>query len=495
MYVGRLKINDKSKFMKLFDIMNKMKIYNEKFILDKTPVTKMQLSNIKAHLYKQILVSLRLHHIHDNPDLRIREYFDFSKILYNKGLYIQSIKYIEKAKIIANKYCFSILLLELIDFEKTIESQFLKLNIYSKTEKLFIDSNHLINHIQYDQSLSNLSLQLYSLYIKIGHVKNEKDKIFLKCFFRKNLPKFSLEKLNVYELLSLYQCRLWYHYILQNFNMCYKASIKWINIFECNPYIKKIYLIKYIKIYRFLLETLFYLKKYNSFIKTFKRFETILKENKYLLDDNTKIVIFICKYTNIIHRHIMEGNFSNGIKLVLPELFKELKKVKYSLDHHYIMIIYYKIACLYFGSGDYNLTIRYLIKIIYNQNKGLRKDLQCFVRLLYLISCYEAGLYDNLSYHIKSVYKFFVKIDCWNGIQKIIVNFLKNLRPLYPHQIKYQFKKLKGHLLEYVDHPYEKGTFLYTDIISWVSSKIENKSIEIIVREKFLEQKIKIKGS
>lgn len=485
MYVGRLKINKQSKFMKLFNIMTKMKIYNEKFILDKTPVTKIQLSNIKAHLYKQILISLRLHHIDENPDLRIREYFDYSRILYNKGLYIQSIKYIEKAKILAKEYCLNMLLLELIEFEKTIELQLIKFKVYPKTDKLVTDSSNLITHIQYDQSLSNLSLQLDSLYIKMGHIKTEKDKLFFKCFFRQNLPKIKLEKLNIYELLSLYQCRILYHYILQDFTMCYKASLKWLHLFECNPYLKKIYLISYLKGYRYLLDTLFYLKQYNSFIKTFKNFECLLKDNQALLNDNIKLLVFICKYINIIHRYILEGNFAQGIKFIRPKLFQELKRFTSRLDHHDIMIIDYKIACLCFGSGDYNLTIRYLIKIIDHQNKGLRKDLQCFVRLLYLICCYEAGLYDDLSYHIKSVYKFFVQIDYWHGIQKIIVNFFKNLRALYPHQIKDQFKKLKEHLLQYVDHPYEKGTFLYTDIISWVSSKIENKSVEIIVKEKF----------
>ena len=72
-------------------------------ILKKGIVTKQQLSNLKAHLYKQILISLRMNPMHKNIRIQIREQLDFATILYQKGLYKQSLKVLEKAKILALK--------------------------------------------------------------------------------------------------------------------------------------------------------------------------------------------------------------------------------------------------------------------------------------------------------------------------------------------------------------------------------------------------------
>ncbi len=78
-------------------------------------------------------------------------------------------------------------------------------------------------------------------------------------------------------------------------------------------------------------------------------------------------------------------------------------------------------------------------------------------------------------------------MDDWYVVQKKIIHFFQNLGNVYPHQIKNHFKKLKYQLVKYYEHPYEKRTFLYLDIISWLNSKIENKSIELIIKERFIK--------
>ena len=85
LYVGRMGSNNDSKFLNLFNLLDKSSKYSEKLILEKGVVTKQQLSNLKAHLYKQILISLRLNPIHQNVRIQIREQLDFATILYQKG--------------------------------------------------------------------------------------------------------------------------------------------------------------------------------------------------------------------------------------------------------------------------------------------------------------------------------------------------------------------------------------------------------------------------
>ena len=69
-----------------------------------------------------------------------------------------------------------------------------------------------------------------------------------------------------------------------------------------------------------------------------------------------------------------------------------------------------------------------------------------------------------------------------------MIKFLRGLGDIYPHELKGEFIKLHKKLKQYEDHPYERRAFLYLDIISWLESKIQNKPVGLIIREKYLEQ-------
>ena len=72
-----------------------------------------------------------------------------------------------------------------------------------------------------------------------------------------------------------------------------------------------------------------------------------------------------------------------------------------------------------------------------------------------------------------------------------MIKFLRNLGDIYPNQLRGEFIKLHKKLKNYEDHPYESRAFLYLDVISWLESKIENKSVDLIIREKFQLKNLK----
>ena len=103
LYVNRLGNNSNSKYLSLFNLIDKMKIYNELEISRANVVKKDQLSNVKAHLHKQILISLRLSISSNSKRLQLREQLDYVYILYNKGLYDQSLQMLYRVKSLALK--------------------------------------------------------------------------------------------------------------------------------------------------------------------------------------------------------------------------------------------------------------------------------------------------------------------------------------------------------------------------------------------------------
>ena len=69
-------------------------------------------------------------------------------------------------------------------------------------------------------------------------------------------------------------------------------------------------------------------------------------------------------------------------------------------------------------------------------------------------------------------------------VQKKMMLFLRSLTDMYPSELKTAFKKLHEDLKQYENHPYEKRSFLYLDIISWLESNIEGIPISKIVQKK-----------
>lgn len=486
LYAGRLGGNLHANFMSLFNLLDKVSTYDDDLILKKTSIKKQQISNTKAHLYKQILVSLRFNPVHHNVRAQIREQFDFAAILYNKGLYNQSLKILEKAKELALKNFENNLAYEIVEFEKVIESQYITRSMSNRADELSEEAKELSLRNVRISKLSNLSLQLYSLLLKQGYVKDDEDSIAVTDYFNKRLPKYNIAELGFREKLFLYKAYLWHSLILQDFVSSYKYSQKWVDLFDENPDMKIQNPVFYLKGVNYLLESLYLIKHRTKFNNALEKLIFDIKEEKVSLNDNTKTLTFLYLNQNKFNLYFLEGNFTEGLNFV-SEFISELKEYENKIDAHHIMVFYYKIGCMYFGAGKNEECIFYLEKIISNKDLKMREDLLCFSRVLNLVAHYEAGIDYNIEKLIVSTYKFLIKMDDLHEVQRKMISFLKNLSNIYPQDLRKAFIKLHEELSQYEQHPYEKRSFLYLDILSWLESRIQNVPIEKIIQQKAKE--------
>lgn len=483
LYVGRLGVNTDAKFLALFNLLDKIKKYDEKIILDSGVVKKTQLSNLKAHLYKQILVSLRLNPVNQNIRVQIREQLDFATILYQKGLYKQSLKILDKTKTTAIENEEKNIAYEIVELEKVIETQYITRSIPDRADELSIQAKKLSAQNVMTSKLSNLSLQLYGIMLKVGYVRSDEDYQNVKKYFEKHLPKYHIEDLGFREKLWLYKAHLWYSFLTQDFLSCYKYSSKWVDLFYEQK--KMIYLnpVFFLKGNHYLLESLFFVRYSSQFKETLERLENIVKSKEFPKNDNINSLAFLYINSNKLNQHFLEGTFEKGLYLV-NIIEYGINKHKDRIDEHHVMVFYYKIACLYFGVGDNKNCILYLKKIINNKNLKMREDLMCFARVLSLVAHYEAGMDYHLEVQLKSTYKFLLKMNDLHAVQKEMIKFLRKLGDIYPHELNNEFQKLYNELKKYENHPYEKRAFLYLDIISWLESHLQNKPVGQIIKEK-----------
>lgn len=485
LYARRNSSVDDLKVIQLFDALDKMNDYDEKGLLKKTKsIKKQQLSNIKANLYKLILSSLRLIRDEANIDIHLHELMDHARILYNKGLYLQSLKMLERLKETARTHQQLTFLQQALFFEKKIEGLYITRSIQNKADLLTAESDAVNEQLILVNQLSNLALQLYSWYIKNGHARNEKDVKELRSFFEKNLPSNALEVNGFYERLYLYQAYVWYAFIRQDFLHYYRYSQKWVNVFADYPDLIKVETASYIKGMHNLMNAHFSLINIEKLSLCIKQFEQFTKQKYLQENENNRVLAYQYLYTARINLYFLQGKFTKGLRLV-PFLEEMLKEYELYLDTHRVLVFYYKIACLYFGSGDNEKAIDYLNRII-NQKGDLRTDLQCYSRLLHLIAHYELGNFELLEYLIKSVYRYMSKMENLSKVEEEMFKFLRRSFHVGAHALKPEFEKLLVKLKKYEGNPLESRAFVYLDVISWLESKINDVNVQDVIKKKYL---------
>ena len=470
----------------LFDALDKMDEYDEVILLKKnTSISKQQLSNVKAALYKQVLDSLYQHKDDTNIDMLLTEQMAYARILYNKGLYHQSLRILDRTKQTAKAHNQLTYVMQVVFFEKKIEALHITRSFENRADTLSAESENVLKHISLISTFSNLSLKLYGWYINHGHARDENEAEAIRDFFTTAIPPYKEEQLHFYEKLYLYQSYCWYNFILQDLLMYYRYTQKWVQLFEQNPDMISVETGQYIKGLHNLLSAHFDLNNYDKFNEVLEQFEAFAQSDISRINTNAVIQTFV--YLNIarINRHFLEGTFSKGLELV-NYIEKKLEDYKLHLDRHRVLVFYYKIASLYFGSGDSSTAIDYLNKII-NWKVDLRTDLQCYARLLHLIAHYELGNYNLLEYLIKSVYRFMGKMKNLSVVEEEIFRFLKTSLSLSQAEIIPAFKELKAKLETHKGNPLETRSFMYLDIIGWLESKIQGVPVQDIRRARFLQ--------
>jgi hypothetical protein len=92
---------------------------------------------------------------------------------------------------------------------------------------------------------------------------------------------------------------------------------------------------------------------------------------------------------------------------------------------------------------------------------------------------------DLVESNIKSTYRYFIRKGYLTIYQKYILDFLKGiLIDGSERNVKKGFVLLKERMISLENNKFEKRAFMYFDIISWLESKIEKRTVQEIIKEK-----------
>ena len=105
---------------------------------------------------------------------------------------------------------------------------------------------------------------------------------------------------------------------------------------------------------------------------------------------------------------------------------------------------------------------------------------------------YELGNFEIIDSLIKSVYRFMAKMENLTVVEEEMFKFLRNTFHVKRQKLREELEKFLKKIKQFEKNRFQTRSFAYLDIISWVESKVYEKSMSDIIKEKYLESKKRI---
>lgn len=485
LFARRIGGDSETKYLKIFDVLDKMDSYHEAGIMKKLPgVSKTQFANQKSHLYGQVLASLRLSHLKVDIDIELREQLDYIRVLYKKGLYFQSLRLLGRAKKVTGDYRKDLFQLALLDYEKQIRSQQVFDLEEDYTKQIDEETEMAMSRFGRVQKLFSLASRMKARFVEKGMVKSEQEMNNLKALFYRNLPEYDESKMAFNERFYLYRAFYWFSYLTYDFKSCVKYAESWVLLFQETGLDAK-RKAGFLKGLNRLLQSAFRIndkEKFSHYYELLMAFE----ENEKPLASNTQSLLLKYKMLQTLNRVFLFTDFDQQ-ESKIEVLLEEIKAEKSFIDKHNLLVIYYKSGVFYFAQQNFEKAKFYFNQLIEDKDK-LRTDLKGFARLMLVLIDHDSGEDEFIDRKIKAAYLHFQQHKSLNAFQEIFLNFIGETGDIFPQELKKRFNALKLKMEQVEDEAFTKKLQLYFDLMSWLDAKIEDKTFKEVVQEKAAKQ-------
>ncbi|MBI4946233.1 MAG: hypothetical protein HY840_07510 [Bacteroidetes bacterium] len=486
-----MKGGDKN-YLKLYDAMEKQHRYNEDAIRTAYSGQKFlrQLFATKNRLYNNILRSLE--NYHSGADVNLHSQLRKAGILLRKGLTAHALKLLKTTKAIAYQHEQWELLMEILDMERipyaTLDT--LKIPRLNEESKAVLQKLSNINDYQ---AIHHKMIQRIQ---EAGPMRTKKELSRIEKLMQHPLLRNSKQascteaKAYYYEIWSL--C----YFFKRDFIKGLETAKEQCDFLETHfhqlkdPEKKHLFALNISTIFmgHLLSAKRHFDKKQKIDIRSGKygeREDVLQKIRSYpIIPSLLKAEYWTHSYINELNGYRMEGAFE--------KVFPALK----AIDENHILLnqaasvtknnLYYNIAYMLFGAGSYNEALRWIIKII-DHPIELRKDTQALAHILYLLINYELHKDEQMLDSLERRTRHFLSTrHRIFKVEKALMHCLRQImgKPVSRKERTLAFQELKTTLLKLMKNPMEKAAIDEFDFLSWVESKIQNKTFAEVVREK-----------
>lgn len=482
-------------YIKLFDAIEKQSEYDEDDIKNQFRKENFikHLPSEKNHLYKLILKSLRSYHADNSVTSILQDDLKSIEILFDKALYGECAKILKKAKKLAYKQERFYYLFQLINREKTLlEEEYHSGNFDRDLNSLIEEENKVLEKLRNLAEYRMLYSKINFVFRKGGYARNDEEKAMVEEILNHPLIKGKNTALSRSAAATCYYIQGLCALVKYEYDKSFEKFSKVVQIFEENPQI----IIEIPKHYiRSLNNLLFcYLDKedYPAFFDMLKKIREL--ENKPGFNStDIKLKIFSSTYNAELIAYDKMGDYGKAISIV-DDILNGIEKYESQFSKEEEIIFYYNIAYSYFGTDRWKDSLKWINRVLNDNEQHLRQDIFSFSRLFSLIIHFELEHYDLLEYMLKSTSRFYQKRKNEKGreykVESLFLKYMKKLSKSANNKEKTHtlLTSLKEEMSEVLKENYEKVALGYFDFIGWIDAKLNNKTFGEYKKEKLIER-------
>ena len=490
-YASRHTIGEVNNGIRIFDFIDQQNEFDEDAVhvhfkgeafLNQFPITKIR-------LYEQIINALDAFHANKDTDAQLYKMLHSIKILYSKGLYDHANREITKTKRLAKKHNKIAILLQIANEEKRIietrgyqNANFETLKEHSEESKDLTEQQDFYNNLWFVKS------QLFILLNQSGQVRSEDDVLEYKKIYEKYQAIKQPGNISFENQYLIYHFKSAYYFAILEHENSLSSLKENLAHFKKNKGQFKEYPNQYFSI----LTNIIHLEARNGNTKAIHIYLNELKalphQLKSSLTEDLEIKLF--SSINSIELKILnqEGSFEKAIALV-PMIKEGMEKYDTELTSSRKAYLAFNLSIAYFGKDEFNQSLKWINLILNSKELDQKEDIISFAHLINLLIHFELKNNALLPYAIKNTKRFLSKRKRTYKFETI---FLKHLTKISNAQDKYEIEQLlqniESEIKELKNDPFESVAFDYFDFHVWLTSKVKNRSFQLVKREAYLIQ-------
>lgn len=488
LHASKHKIGKENIYVKLFIAIEKMENYDEEIIKRKFKGDKFvaSLFSTKNYLFNIILKCLTEYYASSSIRHEINRIIDEFLILIEKGMYKQAEKKLNKAKTVTLKNEMFELVLDILNMEHLLLS---RVNFTGRSNTLYVknakEKFQISGKLNNFNEIINIHYLLSAIWQK-DKMPDFKDREWIKEKVTKN-PLFKNENNALSNKAKLFFYRVLFiaSEIKLDTTKSYNILKKIVKHTDLHTEILNNFTGQYINSLSNLVSLEISLNMYAEAEKNIQKLKNLtgrLSQEKLTI--NTKASIFHYSYYLMLVLFIETVQIEKGLAII-NESESMLKQYEGYILKFTIMQFYFFYANLYFLNDEYDNTLKWLNKILNENESEVSPDIMSYSRILRLIIYYEKNDLGLIEYLIRSTKSFLSKTQRTFRFEKLVLGFFTKVLRVSPgKETEDLYLSFKKDLLMLISDPWENLAIENLDLLAWIESKLQNKPIRDILKEK-----------
>ncbi|MBK8982617.1 MAG: hypothetical protein IPM38_09935 [Ignavibacteria bacterium] len=457
-----------TKYLKLFDLIDSQKIYNEKALksFKGNEDLKKNFNFTKNYLAKLIFKSLLNYKNEKSTDAKLFNMLQRCRILFQKALFRQYFKTVKAGKLLAEKCERFGFLLEFVEMERQLVK---KEELFSNDiQKLFEYELNVLKKIREINVYKKSIASLLRFYRNTGLIRSEDDEKELNEIFTEfgNINMNDRMTVTAAERVLYAQCLALE--LKGDLESSYSVCVK---------------RFKLISLYRNIFNESLYDKYRDSLLSVINsaafcsNFAVSEKHMKILKESSKKLEIDDIDI-NITGIHIKLLKILNGINIsdkkktmILAEKYLNIYKNKLTIDTYNLIV--YRLSSSYFFEKNYQEALRILNVYSTVKYSGLSPFLEPYLKMLNILIHYELNNYKLLKYMLPSAKKYLKSRKAFHKTEISVLSFISKM---ISTKNRNDTDKLNSGLLydleNFRNDKYEKNTEYYFNYCRWIKNHL-----------------------